>query len=381
MPKRAEIAIGLPSYNEADNIGNVVQAVDLGLKKHFPKRKAVIINVDNNSNDNTKGVFLNTKTFAEKIYISTPKGIKGKGYNLKNFFKKSLSLDVKYAATIDTDLKSVNDKWIKCLIGSLEKGYDYIVPVYHRNRYGASITNRLCYPLVYGIFGYDMPQPIGGDMAFSRRMMSFWMSQKWPHEANKYGIDIFMTLGAIKSGYKIGQAGLGSKIHKPSEPKLDDMFLEVSKTYFWFLERNRELWQRKLRKKKLPIVLKTKKKPVIPRAAFCREGVEEKIMSEFRENYGDVKKFLPNYIRSYLEKELMNIKSDLWPEIVYHLVFLYLQGIKREKTLRLLRALYFARTISFIRSSRNKSQKETEKMIEEEAERFFEKRDYLLSLF
>ena len=79
--KQADIIVGIPSYNEADNIAFVAEQASLGLKKYFPKLKAVIINVDNNSEDGTKEAFLNAKTKVPKIYISTPKGITGKGNN------------------------------------------------------------------------------------------------------------------------------------------------------------------------------------------------------------------------------------------------------------------------------------------------------------
>ena len=33
--KKAEIVVGIPSFNEADNIGYVTKVVDDGLKKYF----------------------------------------------------------------------------------------------------------------------------------------------------------------------------------------------------------------------------------------------------------------------------------------------------------------------------------------------------------
>ncbi|MCK4525598.1 MAG: glycosyltransferase, partial [Candidatus Andersenbacteria bacterium] len=84
--KQADLIVGIPSYNEADNIANVVKQVDRGLIKNFSKYKAMIINVDNNSSDGTKEAFLNVKTKTPKIYISTPPGVIGKGNNFYNLF-------------------------------------------------------------------------------------------------------------------------------------------------------------------------------------------------------------------------------------------------------------------------------------------------------
>ena len=62
---------------------------DKGLDKYFGENDSVIINCDNNSPDNTKQVFLDTPTKAPKIYLSTDPGVKGKGNNFRNLFKKS----------------------------------------------------------------------------------------------------------------------------------------------------------------------------------------------------------------------------------------------------------------------------------------------------
>src|SRR2546423_1322452 len=42
----AEILVGIPSYNNADTVGHVVRAVSVGLAKHFPDHRAVLVNSD-----------------------------------------------------------------------------------------------------------------------------------------------------------------------------------------------------------------------------------------------------------------------------------------------------------------------------------------------
>ena len=59
--EKAEIAVGIPSLNEADSISYVVKQVDAGLQKYFKNKKAVIINADNNSPDKTGRVFCSSK--------------------------------------------------------------------------------------------------------------------------------------------------------------------------------------------------------------------------------------------------------------------------------------------------------------------------------
>ena len=71
--KKADVVVGIPSYNEADSIGFVVENVDEGLTKYFGRRNTAIVNVDGGSTDDTKDVFLGMKTQNPKLFISTPK--------------------------------------------------------------------------------------------------------------------------------------------------------------------------------------------------------------------------------------------------------------------------------------------------------------------
>jgi len=52
--KEVDILIGIPSYNNADTIGNVVMAVQVGLNKYFPDKKSLIVNSDGGSRDGTR---------------------------------------------------------------------------------------------------------------------------------------------------------------------------------------------------------------------------------------------------------------------------------------------------------------------------------------
>ena len=88
----AELVVSIPSYNEADAIGFVTRQASKGLAKYFPNKRSVIINCDNDSTDGTHEAFMNTSTEIPKIYMSTPPGVRGKGNNFKNLFKKQTQL-------------------------------------------------------------------------------------------------------------------------------------------------------------------------------------------------------------------------------------------------------------------------------------------------
>lgn len=384
--KKAEIVVGIPSLNEVDNIAFVTKLVDKGLQKYFSQKTALIINSDNDSPDDTGKVFLETRTKTAKIYISTPAGRRGKGNNLRNLFLKIKDLEARAAMTVDADLKSITPQWIKCFLEQTIGDYDFITPIYHRHKYDGSITNYLAYPLIYGLLGYNIRQPIGGDMAFSKRMVEYWLKQEWSSTTKSYGIDIFMTFNAIKSGFKLGQVNLGSKIHKPSLLKLDKMFLEVAETLFNFLSVNKNLWPKKINLKKPPLVcqvggkIRFQKLPLID-----YKEIEETALADFPDNYILVKEYILPEIQGPLEKMFLKEKSlkidlALWAKIVYQLFYLYQTDLNRESIIKLLRTLYFGRMASAIKENRNKTEAESEKIFYKQADHFFKTRNYLLSL-
>ncbi|MEA2113559.1 MAG: glycosyltransferase [Patescibacteria group bacterium] len=390
--KKSEIVVGIPSYNEADSISNVVKQVDKGLVRYFSGKPAVIINSDNNSPDGTGEVFLGTKTKTPKIYISTPPGVKGKGNNFKNLFLKAKELEAKAIMVVDADLKSISPEWVKCLIAPIINGYDYITPIYKRDKYDASITNHLCRPMVYGLLGYDAHQPIGGDFGFSGGMVDYWLRQEWTGEIGRFGIDIFMTLNAIKFGGEMGQADLGLKIHKVSAPKLDNMFLEVAGSLFSFLSENENLWKKEIKIQKPPLVCEVSDEDRFSpknfnqkeRTAEEKEKINAKIAEEFNENYGNIKPFIPEEIRVGLEGVFFKEKSfkvggKLWVESVYCLLDAYKRIADKKAVLILLRALFFARRNVFVEEIRDKDYDYLEEIIQKEADCFLKERNVLLS--
>ena len=383
--KKAEIVIGIPSYKEADTIPKVVKKVDVGLEKYFKGRKAVIINTDNNSPDNTREAFLNTKTKTPKIYISTPPGVSGKGNNLRNFFLKAKKLGAVSSMIVDADIRNMTPEWTKCLISPILKGYDFVSPVYYRDEEDGSITNHICFPLIYGLLGYNIRQPIAGEVAFSKPLIQHWLSQRWPKNAKRFGVDIFMTLNVLKDGFKLCRVDLGAKVHKLSSPKLDFMFLEVADTLFRTLSKNENLWRKKVTLHGLPLVCRAKATEY-PDFELSYGQLEKKALSEFLANSKSIQKELSLKLwkeieRTFHKEKSLKIDSGLWVQIVYELFYKYHTGSNKKVIIELLRIFYFGRILLFVKEVSRGKQKEAERVIQKQAQKFYRNRDYLLSLF
>ena len=382
--KHADLVVGIPSYNEADNIANVVKQIDKGLVKNFSKHSAVIINVDNNSSDGTREAFLNVKTKTPKIYISTLSGVVGKGNNFCNLFNQVLKLDSKAVAVIDADIKSITGDWVKWLLEPILSGYDYTTPLYSRSEYDGSITNHICYPLIYGLLGYDIRQPIGGDFSFSPRLAEHWLNCKWHKTTKQYGIDIFMTMNAILGGFKIAQVGLGAKIHKPSAPKLGPMFSQVVNTLFSIMLDNKQEWFNNKEKVKIPFFGKEKLDQ--PQTIFVDyKGMKTISIFGFQSNETLLNNLLSvevfDELKKKYDKKNIAINSNLWHKIIYDALYVYDTTDFDFDLIEALKALYFGRFISFFKKTLDQPFDVCEDRILKQAKIFWNDRDYFVNKY
>lgn len=381
--KRADIVVGLASYKEADNIDHATHQLDLGLQKYYKDKKCVIMNCDNNSPDDTKGVFMKTKTVTPKIYITTPPEVAGKGFNLENMFRKAHQLGARVIICVDADIKSMTPEWIYHFAEPIFKGYDYVAPIYSRHKYDGTITNNICFPLTYGLLCMDLRQPIGGDFALSLRFADYVIMQPWHRTTGQYGIDIFLTLKAILGGFKVSQTGLGSKVHKPSAPKLGPMFLQVIGTAFLDILNNMYTW------KDLKTVLITEKfgekEPgKEQKLTVDREALEEKVVDGYKQYLPQMEKYLKpetfEAVKGRFGNEKINITTELWVKIVYEMIAAFSVEEDRITLLETFRALYFARTLTFMNDTWGWPTSKAEEMVLEQARAFFDNRSYLIEM-
>ncbi len=383
------IVVGIPSYNESDTIPYVTRTVGKGLEEYFPDKKSIIVNVDNNSPDNTKEAFLGTKTRIEKRYISTAHGIRGKGNNILNLFKFAKQVDAEVIIIVDADLKSITKEWIEHLGRPVAEGYDYVIPLYSRHQFDGTITNHICYPAMFGMLSMDIRQPIGGEFAFSPRFIKYLLKQQWTESVRQYGIDIFMSLNAVLGDFKICQSGLGAKVHKASAPKLGIMFEQVVETLLTILVQNKNIWMS--RNNGHFATLNTYGLKVLAEPQELDIDIldlKEKCKKSYYKYQTDIKGLLEPYafsrINEMFEMEAFDLTILLWTQIFYSLIYRYdisRNSEERTTVINALKPLYFARSLSFNYYTWKYNVKYSENEIRKAALGFASQKYYLWGLY
>jgi len=388
----ADIIVGIPCFNNEKTIEHVVQMVSHGLADHYKDKRSVIMIADGGSTDDTREVSkeFEIKPWQEKI-ISIYRGPGGKGTALRSVFEAAQRLKVKACAVVDSDLRSITPDWVKFLLSPvLEKGYQFVSPVYMRHKYDGTITNNIVYNLTRALYGKRVRQPIGGDFAFSRDVASYYADQDvWETDVARYGIDIWMTTSAITRNFKICQSNLGVKIHDAKDPgqHLGPMFRQVLWTIFSLMEKNEEYW--KQIKASEPLEVFGYEGAVEPEPVRVNlDGMIEHFKTGFDQFSVLWKGIFSAECFAEIEKTFsmgssnFHISTEAWIRIVYELAATFhAWKVNRNKLLDLMTPLYYARVASFVRQSWDMTSLEAEGLVEEQATKFEDDKEYLLKVW
>ena len=397
---RANIVVGIPSYNNARTIGHVVRAVQTGLAKFFPKNRAILINSDGGSTDGTpdavrqaaiddyRTLLASHPIFPIHKIISPYHGIRGKGSAIRLVLKIADTLKAKAVAVVDSDLRSITPDWVELLVGPvLREGFDFVSPLYQRHKYDGTITNSIVYPLTRSLYGQRVRQPIGGDFGFSGRLVQHYLSQDvWHTDVARFGIDIWLTTSAITGGFQVCQSFLGAKIHDTKDPGTDlsAMLIQVVGSVFNLMETHYGHWSRVSQVRPVPLFgfgytvgLEPVQVNVDRMVGIFHTGVRElapvwkMIMSG--QTWAGVRS-LDGQERSRFE-----YPPDLWVKTIYDFALAWHRNrINREHILQALTPLYLARTASFVLETSAANSDEVENNLENLCLKYESAKPYLL---
>lgn len=395
-----DIAVGIPSYNNAATIGHVIRAVDAGLHKYFPDRKAVIVNSDGGSTDGTPDVVRNTSHDHATIFlshnvfpvhkISIPyTGLPGKGSAVRAIMQTAVDMGATACAVVDSDLRSITPEWVELLLSPVVKNdFDFVAPLYERHKFDGTITNSIVYPMTRALYGRSIRQPIGGEFGFSGRLAQFYISQDvWQSDVARFGIDIWMTTEAVANDFKVCQSYLGAKIHDPKDPgsDLSSMLVQVVGSLFALTEKHAHQWKSVISAQdvrtfgfRYHVGLEHVKVNVGRMLAIFREGVKDlkDIWVEIigAGDYGELRNM------SGMPDDSFRFPLSLWARIIYDYCIAYhKKKLPPGQLIKSLTPLYLGKTASFVLEVMDMEQAEAEAEIEKLCTEFQDNKRYLVN--
>lgn len=398
-----DILVGIPSYNNSRTIGHVVRAVNAGLAKYYPKAKSVLVNSDGGSKDGTPDLVSQTESDnLEMILVDHPvywvskiitpyHGIPGKGSAFRTIFKIAEMLKAKACCVVDSDLRSITPEWIELLLDPVvDKGFDYVAPLYSRHKFDGTITNSIVYPMTRALYGKSIRQPIGGEFGFSGKLAAHYLTKNvWETDVARYGIDIWMTTTALGDGFNVCQSYLGAKIHDAKDPGADltAMYIQVVSSLYKLMETYGKVWRQITSSDKVPTF------------GFTFEvGLEpinvnvERMIDSFKLGIEALKPFHEKIISPDDLEAIHNLTKtdvshfyfpdDLWVRIVYSYAAAYHNNVwPNDQLMKSMIPIYLGRTASFVIENKDSSAREVENKIENLCLEFERQKPLLIQLW
>jgi hypothetical protein len=398
----ADIAVGIPSYNNADTIGHVVSTSQEGIRKHYASLRGLIVNSDGGSTDGTTDKVLEVASDPEHAVVEVPypvfpvhklsmsyNGIPGKGSAYRTVFQVARQTGARVLLVFEPDVRSITPEWVRALAHPiLERGYDFVAPCYTRHKFDGAITTSIVYPLTRALYGKRVRQPIGGDFAFSAPLLDRYLSQDvWNTDVARFCIDTWVTAQAVIGGFKVCQAFLGPKVHSPKSPApdLSAMLAQVVGSIFQEMERNAAVWQ-KVRGSEAVSMFGT-----VQAASGDPAQVDAgRMIDSFTLGYRNLQEIWSIALTpatlldlkriSLASRERFSFPDETWVRVIYDMALSYhFHSLNRDQLLRALTPLYLGWLAGFVIQMQDAGPEEVERRTEQLCLTFEAQKPYLIS--
>jgi hypothetical protein len=315
-----DLLIGIPSYNSAITIAQTVRAIEESVHQNFVRDRIVIVNVDGGSTDNTTEVFLESdrrKAFDRRgltslrtihrvswQYGKTP----SLGMAVRTIVAATDLLRARSCAVVSSTTIDLTASWVTNLLRPVHKEkFEYVSPLYARNRYEGLLSRNLLYPMVRAIFGLRMREVYSSEWAFSGRLAAHYLDQDvWAEEPVRARPEGWLAITAMCSGYACCQSFLGQK-GAPTVGGVDtvEAIRQTVGNLFWCMERYQEHWLDRVGSQPVPTFG--------PEHEILNNGAPsnpEKIFELFRTGVAELEPVLASILTQETHRQLNGIASE-----------------------------------------------------------------------
>jgi glucosylglycerate synthase len=396
----ADIVLGVLSYNDAETVGEVIRAARHGLSR-FSGQRAFIVNADGGSRDGTleaaraaagdPDLFLQIAYPVYPVHRMTPEypGVPGKGNAVRAVFEVAGTLGARACAIVPSGVRGITPEWMDALVRPVLEGEsDYVSPVHQRHKYEATVLSGIIYPLVRALYGKRIREPIGGNYAFSPKMMKHYLTESQADgEAVGTGNDLWITIQAIMNGFRLAEARLGPRILTPREPppELSSILELVLGALFQEVGRTAAIWQRTRGSTSVPLFgaefTGTVDQPVVDPAP---------LIESFRLGYQNLHEIWKTVLPPATLVELKRLASRgpdgfrmadaMWARLVYDFVLAHrMRVMDRAHLLRALTPLYLGWLASYVLQVQEAGPEAADQRIESLCIAYETQKSYLIS--
>jgi len=393
-----DLLVAVPTHNNAETVGPVIQAIQAGIIKSFPRERAVIVNADGGSRDGTSDLVTsasiddvrrvsNTFTLRTLPAISTRYGHNASSeIALHTILAAAELLRAKACAVISPESTNIEPDWVaRLLVPIYRENSDFVAPIYRRHKFEGVLVSNLVYPMTRALYGQKIREPYASEFAFSTRLGSqFLLQHEWRDQPGQLGTELQLTLSAITGGHRIHQCFLGTKSRV--EQHASDLVAAMRQTVgvlFSSLETNFAVWSSNNGSKPVPTVG--------PEYEIALDPVRvnrKRLWQMFSAGVADLEPVLRSILSgptldalkqiATLSEEDFRYPPGLWAKTVYEFAAAHNQSVmNRDHIVQALAPLYRGRMFSFLVENRTASAEEVENNVENLCREFERLKPYL----
>jgi len=398
-----DLVIGVPTYNDAKTVGQVVQAIRAGLLKYFPRHRSVIINADGGSKDGTQDLVraasisdlqhvTNVSALRTLHCISTQyPGGPASGTALQTILAAGELLRANASAVVSPDATSIEPEWMDRLLQPVARdNVDLVTPVYGRQKSEGLLVRSLVYPMSRALYAKRVREPYPTEFAFSGRLGSHFLAKDiWSQEVGHIGAEIYLVISAIAGGFRLAQSFVGTKSRVMDHSSGDLVFAmrQTVGVLFWSLEQYFPLWSAQTESQPIPTIgaeheISPEPVPIIPKRLyemFVRgvaeiEPVLKSILSP--QTLGELQRAATVPERNF------QYSDELWVRTAYEFAASYHKAvISRDHIIQAMAPLYRGKAYAFLEQNRDATPAEMENNVEALCQTFERSKPYLLELW
>ena len=397
-----DIVVGVPTYNDARSVGQVVQAVRAGLLKYFPRERSVIVNADGGSRDGTQDLVraaaISDLSATSDIYalrtlhsISTQyEGGPANGIALHTILAATDLLQARACAIVSPESTTLEPEWVERLLRPLFRdGKDLVLPVYRRHKFDGLLIRNLVYPMAKVLYGCSVREPYPTDFAFSGELGSQFLAQDiWNQEQGRRGTELWMTLWAAIGRHKLAQSFLGPKTRREDAPSdLVGAMRGTAGTLFTSLGAYPSIWRSQPDLVPAPCLgceaaislepSRLNRKRLHDMFSFGVKELDPVFLSILTTSTHDELRAL-----SDLPEEKFSFSGELWARTVYEFAIAYHKAvIGRDHIVQALVPLFRGRAYTFLTENRDATAEEIERNTETLCRAFEKEKPRLLEMW
>jgi hypothetical protein len=398
-----DILVGLPTHNNAKTIGSIVNTIQSGILRGFPRERAVIVNVDGGSRDGTPelvtGVSIDDARPASNLHtLRTLHAISTKyasnpasGIAFRSILAAAELLRAKACVVMSPESANIAPEWLANLLRPIYRdGFDLVTPTYRRHKFEGLLITNLLYPMTRALYGLRIREAYSPEFGFSGRLGSQFLGQNvWNDGSGGAGVELRFTLAAITGKYRVCQSFLGEKIHiERHAADLVPALRQTVGTLFSALEPDYPVWSAVASSQPAPTTGADQEVLLEPLLRVNRKRLREMFSTGVAELESVFQSILsPSTVAELLRiarlgEEEFRYPAELWVRTVYEFAASYQKSaISRDHIIQALAPLFRGRAYTFLMENRNASAQDVENNIEGLCLEFERLKPYLLQLW